>query len=457
MNKLPLPEDVIFILQKLEEYGYESYIVGGCVRDAILSKFPHDYDICTSALPEEIISCFDGFKTILTGMKYGTVTIVIDDENYEITTYRIDGNYSDGRRPDEVKYTKDIVEDLSRRDFTMNAIAYNPKSGFVDPFYGVNDIKNRIIRCVNNPYDRFSEDTLRILRAWRFSLQLGFDIDADTLYAAYYELYNLSNVSEERIFSELCKALQANFQEKLYHPGSLPFIVAIFPEWKKSIKFWQNNPWHIFDVSTHSLFAYTHLDYENADLITRLATLLHDIGKPESYQVDQDGLKHFLGHAEVGAEMVNGILKRLRADNATREAVVELVKYHDYDIRNTKKSVRKLMNKLGEKQTRRLIQLKMADNLAQNPEMAKYRIDQLKEIPSIIDEIIADNECFKLSDLTIKGKDIIDLGVPEGKWIGVILNQCLDSVIEGKVENDKESLLDLSRRLIGSIKEMNTT
>lgn len=324
--KIEIPSGANEIIHTLQDKGYEAFLVGGCVRDSILKRPIHDYDITTSATPDEMMEIFKDKRIIETGLQHGTITIVIDGEPYEVTTYRIDGNYSDSRRPDKVTFTKSLEEDLKRRDFTINAMAYNDEVGLVDPFNGMEDIEHYKIRCVGRAEDRFSEDALRILRAIRFASQLGFVVDSDVSLNIHKMYKNLENISIERINSEFCKiAASSDFcvQMVLYHEVFSLFI----PEIKNMFGFQQNNPYHIYDVWNHTVHA---IEYcESDDLVTRLSVFFHDIGKPHCYQDSEDGIRHFKGHGRVSADMTDKIMKRLRFDNDTREKVVELVYYHD--------------------------------------------------------------------------------------------------------------------------------
>lgn len=435
---IEVPAPVQFIIQELEKRGYEAYMVGGCVRDNILGRTPHDYDICTSATPDEIIKTFPYEHIIPTGLRHGTVTILINNIPYEVTTYRIDGEYSDSRRPNSVEFTDSLIEDLKRRDFTINAMAYNPRTGVIDPFDGIRDIKDRTIRCVGNPHDRFSEDALRILRLWRFCIQLRFHSEVSTSNAAYLLKDNLKNISYERIQMELIKALMGNKTEFVAQPDW--YLEIIFPEWK-SMKFKQNNPYHCFDVNFHSKVAYMNLN-DDADLITRISTLLHDIGKPHSYQDGDDGIRHFKGHGRVSANMTNDIMKRLRFDNDTRKKVVELVSYHDAFFEVGVKYVRRWLNKIGEMQFRRLIELRKADIKAQNPIYIEKRLEKIADIESILENVLIGCQCFTIRDLVIDGNDVMQvMRIEEGKKVGYWLKEILNRVIDGRLRNDKDELV----------------
>ena len=321
-----IPSDANEIIHTLQNHGHSAYVVGGCVRDSILGRIPHDWDICTSATPNEMLEIFKDKKVIETGLQHGTITVVVNGEPYEVTTYRIDGVYSDNRRPDSVTFTDKLVEDLRRRDFTINAMAYNDDEGLIDPFDGLKDIEWQKIRCVGSARDRFGEDALRILRAIRFASQLEFVMMPETLYEINQQYKNLENISIERINSEFCKiASSSDFcvQMVLFQDVFALFI----PELKDMFDFPQNNPYHDYDVYGHTIHAVEHC--ESGDLTVKLAVFFHDIGKPHSYQDGEDGIRHFKGHGRVSAEITDNIMKRLRFDNETRNNVVELVYYHD--------------------------------------------------------------------------------------------------------------------------------
>ena len=442
--KINIPEDANELIHTLQNNGHSAYIVGGCVRDSILGRTPHDYDICTSATPSEMLEIFKDKKIIETGLQHGTVTVVVNGEPYEITTYRIDGIYSDNRRPDTVTFTDKLVEDLRRRDFTINAMAYNDEEGLIDPFNGMEDIKYKKISCVGCAEDRFQEDALRILRAIRFAAQLEFAIMPGTDWEIHKQYKNLENISIERINSEFCKIASSDdfcVELLLYKDVFSLFI----PELKDMFDFPQNNPWHIWDVFGHTIHAVEYCDSD--DLTVRLAVFFHDFGKPHSYQDGEDGIRHFKGHGKVSADMTDSIMKRLRFDNETRNNVVELVYYHDATFEVGKKYVKRWLNKIGEKQFRRLLQVKKADNKAQNLELSSDRIKELSEIEALIDEVLQEDECFSLKDLAVNGKDLIGVGYKAGKELGNTLNKLLQLVIDGDCPNEKEKLLQEAESL----------
>lgn len=415
------------------------------MRDSILNRPVHDWDICTSATPSEMLEIFKDKKIIETGLQHGTVTVVVNGEPYEITTYRIDGIYSDNRRPDTVTFTDKLVEDLRRRDFTINAMAYNDEEGLIDPFNGMEDIKYKKISCVGRAEDRFGEDALRILRAIRFAAQLEFAIMPGTDWEIHKQYKNLENISIERINSEFCKIASSDdfcVELLLYKDVFSLFI----PELKDMFDFPQNNPWHIWNVFGHTIHAVEHCDSD--DLVVRLAVFFHDFGKPHSYQDGEDGIRHFKGHGKVSADMTDSIMKRLRFDNETRNNVVELVYYHDATFEVGKKYVKRWLNKIGEKQFRRLLQVKKADNKAQNLELSSDRIKELSEIEALIDKVLQEDECFSLKDLAVNGKDLIGVGYKAGKELGNTLNKLLQLVIDGDCPNEKEKLLQEAKKFM---------
>lgn len=454
--KIEIPSGANEIIHTLQNNGYEAFLVGGCVRDSILNRPIHDYDITTSATPDEMMEIFKDKRIIETGLQHGTITILIDGEGYECTTYRIDGNYSDSRRPDSVAFTRSLEEDLKRRDFTINAMAYNNEAGLIDPFNGMEDIKYHKIRCVGRAEDRFSEDALRILRAIRFASQLGFVVDSDASLNIHKMYKNLENISTERINSEFCKiALSSEFyiQIVLFREVFSLFI----PEIKDMFGFQQNNPYHIYDVWNHTVHAVQAYecdcepDLNSRDLITSLAVFFHDIGKPHCYQDGEDGIRHFKGHGRVSADMTNEIMKRLRFDNDTREKVVELVYYHDTTFEVGKKYIKRWLNKIGEEQFRRLLNVRRADIKAQADINQETRLQKIDNIGYILEEVLQDDECFSLKDLAVNGKDLITIGYKPGKEIGDVLNNLLDSVISGEYINEKEKLLEIAERRLQDI------
>lgn len=438
--KINIPCDVKYIMDKIQSCGYEAYIVGGCVRDSILGRIPHDWDITTNAKPNDIIELFD--TVIPTGIKHGTVTIMIKDKCYEVTTYRIDGKYTDKRRPDEIEFVDDIVTDLSRRDFTMNAIAYNPDKGYVDPFMGIQHILWKSIITVGKPEDRFKEDYLRMLRAIRFEYQLGFELEPNVYYAIMNNAHLLRQVSKERIQSEINKMLLCENAYVINRLCNSKILNEINGDFSKLLEVSQNNPYHNKDLLFHTIHTIENVDNK---LHLKLAALLHDIGKSDTKITDENGIDHFYGHAEQSINIATHILKDLRYDNKTIERVVLLIKYHDVQIKPTYKSVKKIMNKINNYELfKDLINLKWADIMAQNLKYLRERARILVSIECIAEDIMNNDQPFNLKDLDINGNDLINIGY-KGKEIGMELDRLLEIVISDSKLNNKDYLLSNSR------------
>lgn len=451
---IQIPEDVKYILEKLNNAGYEAYAVGGCVRDSILGRTPDDWDITTSAKPEETKALFP--KTIDTGIQHGTVTVMRNQVGYEVTTYRIDGEYEDSRHPKEVIFTADLLEDLKRRDFTINAMAYNhlaeneseddtettrdnSKSGLVDAFGGIEDIENKIIRCVGNPIHRFEEDALRMMRAVRFSAQLGYVIEEETKKAIKVLAGNLANISAERIQVELVKLLVSDHPDYLRTAYETGMTKVFFPEFDKMMETKQNNPHHIYSVGEHTLHS---LNYVRNDKVLRLSMLLHDVGKPESLQKDETGRDHFHGHPELGEEMARKILRRLRFDNDTISKVCKLVKFHDQKLSLRPTKLRKAIVKIGPELFPLLLEVKKADMLAQSDYQREEKETELEEIRKVYTKILEDKDCLSLKDLAVCGKDLIEQGMKPGKELGETLQKLFEYVLENPEKNKKEALME---------------
>ena len=437
---IKIQKDVKYILNRLIKNNFEAYIVGGCVRDIILNKEPKDYDITTSAKPEEVIKLFD--KVILTGIKHGTVTVVLNNENYEVTTFRIDGEYKDQRHPKEVKFVTSLREDLSRRDFTVNAMAYNDIDGFKDYFNGLNDLKNKIIKTVGNPEKRFLEDALRMLRAIRFSAQLNFEIEEETLNAIKKLKYNIIKISKDRIREEFNKIIIYNPRkiDLLRECGLLEFIIK---EMRKAYGFNQNNMYHVYDLYMHTIICMENID---AKLHLRLAMLLHDLGKLETKTTDENGISHFYGHVECSIEIAKKVLKGLKYDNVTIENVLILIKYHDYPL-NDKITVKRLLNKIGEELLYDLLKVKKADILGKNSLYKEAQLKNLLDVEKCLNNIIENKECFNIKQLKISGNELIKVGL-KGKEIGEMLNYLLDMVMEDKAINNTEELIKFAKEKI---------
>lgn len=440
-----IPSNANALIHLLQSCGHNAYVVGGCVRDSILGRNPHDWDICTSATPSEMLEIFKNKRVIETGLQHGTITVVVDGESYEITTFRIDGDYSDNRRPDNVTFTASLEADLSRRDFTINAMAYNDEEGLIDPFGGLEDIKHQQINCVGCAKDRFEEDALRILRAIRFAAQLEFSIMPETDWQIHQQYTNLKNISKERINSEFSKiAITNDFcVELLLYKDVFSFFI---PEMTDMIGFSQNNPYHDYDVFGHTVHAIENCD--SADLITRLAVLFHDIGKPHCYQDGEDGIRHFKGHGKVSCDIVDSIMFRLRFDNKTRHDVAELVYYHDATFEVGEKYIRRWLNKIGPEQFKRLLDVRKADIMGQKYKYDKERIKKVEVIGHLLKEVLQEDECFSMKSLAINGNDLINIGYKSGKELGNTLNILLQMVIDDEILNEKEELLKIAASMM---------
>lgn len=437
---IQLPEKVKYIINTIMEAGYEAYAVGGCIRDSILGRTPDDWDITTSATPYQVKELFR--RTIDTGIQHGTVTVMLDKEGFEVTTYRIDGEYEDSRHPKEVTFTADLIEDLKRRDFTINAMAYNDETGMVDVFDGMKDMDRKVIRCVGNPRERFTEDALRMMRAVRFSAQLGYRIEEETL-AAIRELSpNLAHISAERVQTELVKLVVSPHPENLRIAYEAGITKVILPEFDVCMETEQNNPHHCYNVGEHILRS---MQAIRQDKVLRLAMLFHDIGKPRTITVDDRGINHFHGHPDVSEEMARSILKRLKFDNHTIYMVTNLVKFHDYNVEPGEKYVRRAIMKIGEDIFPLLFDVKEADMEAQSAYRRKEKEEKLKAVYQVYEQVIANKQCVSLKTLAITGKDLIEeVGMQPGPKIGEMLAKLLDIVIEDPVQNSRENLLKLA-------------
>lgn len=428
------------ILTELENHGFEAYMVGGCVRDGIMGRECNDIDITTNALPEQMLAVFSGYKVIPTGIKHGTVTVLCGGESFEITTYRIDGEYTDHRRPDEVRFTADIADDLARRDFTVNAVAMDRRGNIVDPFGGRADMESGIIRCVGVPQERFSEDALRILRAVRFSAQLGFKIDETTSEAVQGMRTDLRNISSERVRDELDKLICGkNAVEVLL--GYSDVITAVIPEFQPSIGLDQRSPYHRYDVWEHTVRALATAPAENMKL--RRALLYHDIGKPACMKLDETGRGHFKQHDRVGAEMTSEIMKRLHYDNKTIAYTTALIANHSKKLRN-KTDVKKMMCKIGDELFFELMEMKKCDNSAKNEFVLKENVffDKLADIGR---EIAANDECRSIRGLAVNGSELAAIGL-KGAEIGEIQREMLELVMEEELPNDRAELLKFAEQ-----------
>ena len=442
--KFKIPSGARYILQTLNNAGYETYLVGGCVRDLLRGVEPHDWDICTSARPEETERCFSGHRMIETGLKHGTVTVLEDGEPYEITTYRTEGPYSDSRRPDYVKFVSSLEADLARRDFTMNAIALGLDGSLQDPFGGKADIETGLIRCVGEPAQRFQEDGLRVMRALRFGAVFGYGIEERTAQAIHENRHMLEHVAAERINVELCKLLVGKRAGDILR--QYPDVLCQFwPELGPLVTLEQNNPWHCWGGWEHTIHA---MEAAPPDLVLRLTMLLHDIGKPRCKSTDENGVDHFYGHPAVSAKLADQMLRELKFDNRTRERVVTLVEHHDVQIPCRGRSIRKWLGRLGPEAFFQLLEVKRADGMGQSYELVKDRLVQLEEIRAKSEEIIAQGQCFSLKDLAVNGRDVIAAGVAPGPEVGRVLEKLLEQVLNGEVQNEQDALLKLIGKTI---------
>lgn len=447
MNQPPLitlPEHARRVVSQLEDHGFEAYVVGGCVRDSLLGDEPKDWDVCTNATPEQVLRVFRRRPVIKTGLKHGTVTVLEQRRPVEVTTYRIDGDYVDNRHPESVSFVGNITEDLARRDFTINAMAYSPKRGLVDAFGGQEDLARGLIRCVGEPDARFQEDGLRILRALRFAGRYDFAIEAETAYAIRRNRLLLENISAERLFSELKGILCGRGASAMLR--GFPEVFAVFmPEIAPCIGFEQHNPYHLYDVWTHTALAVQAIAPEP---VLRLAMLMHDLGKPACFTQDARGVGHFHGHPQKSAEAAAAILGRLKSDNATRSAVVTLVEHHDDALPTTRAGMCRLIGKLGEQRVRQLFEVKKADNAAQSPYAQERNREPLLEARCLFEEVLEQHGAFRIGDLALNGRDLISIGLRPGPAIGRILAALLAEVQDGALANTQEALAARARALI---------
>ena len=440
--KIQLPPKVNQIMQTLQANGFEAYAVGGCVRDSILGRKPDDWDITTSATPQETKQLFQ--KTFDTGIEHGTITVLLGKDAYEVTTYRVDGKYEDSRHPSEVTFTRSLKEDLLRRDFTMNAMAYNDKEGLVDIFGGMDDLQNRCIRCVGNAEERFREDALRILRAVRFAAQLDFEVEEETKQGIRRLAPTLANISAERIQVELVKMLVSPNPGLLRMAYELGITQVILPEFDVMMQPTQETPHHCYSVGEHTLRA---VELVRAEKALRLTMLLHDVAKPKMKTVDDKGRAHFKKHDLEGTQMAKAILRRLKFDNDTINKVTKLVAYHDYRMEAEPRLVRRAMNRIGEDLFAEYLEVRMADTLAQSAYQREEKLQNLQDIRSCYEEIIENKQCVSLKELAVTGSDLIADGMMPGKEIGHVLQLLLEQVLEKPELNDKETLLRLRKEM----------
>ena len=432
--KIELPINVKKAIALLEEAGFECLIVGGCVRDALMGIEPHDYDLTTSATPDEMLSVFSGYRVIPTGIKHGTLTVLIGDEPLEITTFRTDGEYRDNRRPESVSFSRDIADDLSRRDFTVNAMAYSAKRGLIDLFGGVDDLSSKVIRAVGEPDRRFNEDGLRIMRALRFSSVLGFSIEKETADSIRRCSPLLKNIAVERLWIEFSKLIRGVDASRILRDYT-EVLGNIIPEILPMVGFDQKTRHHCYDVYEHTLRVLDNCDRN--DTVLRLAAFFHDIGKPETQTFDQNGA-HFYGHAERSAEITDAIFRRFHTDNATREQVVRLISEHCRQIEPTERSVRRFLTSHDKASFDRYVKLYRADRLACAPD--NRDTSGIDEIEAIANRLLEADTCLSLKKLAVNGDDLIALGY-RGREVGQLLNELLDGVINGRFENKRDVLL----------------
>ena len=432
---MKLPQNVLYCIRQLETAGYEVYVVGGCVRDTLLGLVPADYDLCTNAKPEEICRVFTGHQLLHHGQKHGTIGVVLENQVYEITTFRTEGGYEDARHPGWVHFVSSIEEDLARRDFTVNAMAYNPGKGYVDPFGGQQDLKNHVLRAVGDPPTRFREDALRILRGARFSARFQLIPDAATMEAMVQLAPLLDKIARERVFEELCKLLlRATAQNLLTFA---PLITQVIPELRISVGFQQHSPHHRYDVFTHTAHV---VEAVPADLILRWAALLHDVGKPACFTRDETGRGHFKGHASVGRDMADAILLALKAPTALRQQVTELIGLHMTKLEPDKKLLRRRLGRLGQARLEQLLLLQEADMGSKGTGHPK-EMAQFAELRRLVDEVLAEAACFTIRDLAINGRDLQQAGFPAGPEMGRCLQQLLQRVQDEQIPNEKAALL----------------
>lgn len=445
---MDMPKNVDIAINLLQSAGFEAYAVGGCVRDSLLGKTPNDWDITTSAKPEDMKSVFADFHCIDTGIKHGTVTVVIDGEPLEITTFRLDGEYEDNRHPKSVTFTSNLGADLGRRDFTVNAMAYSKMTGTVDLFGGQNDLKNGIIRCVGDPDRRFNEDALRILRALRFASALDFEIEEKTAQSLLKNRALLGNISEERIAKELLKLVCGKGAKRILTDFA-PVLFEILPELQPMYKNSHDNPHHCYDIYEHTLIAVESIDPEPT---LRFAMLLHDCGKPAVKKFDENGVAHFYGHQRISAEISAQILARLKVSNKFRDEILFLVSNHDrWELYENTEKMPRYLSKFGLDGVLKLLKVMRADVLAQSPEY-RYRLDQIADAEETAKNLAAQKPCLSLSELQINGRTLMDIGIPQGRKLGAVLAQLLDEVIDGVTKNTQEALTTRAREIYSEMK-----
>ena len=436
-REIHVPDDALAILNRLEERGHRAYVVGGCVRDSLLGLTPKDWDICTSATPEEMQDIFRDFHVVETGLKHGTITVVLHHVPYEVTTFRTDGCYTDHRHPDAVTFVREVEADLSRRDFTVNAMAYCPEKGVIDLFGGVEDIGRRLIRCVGDPGERFGEDALRILRALRFASVYGFAVEEETAGAARRMAEDLRLVAPERIRVELAKLICGQAAETVLR--TYPEIIGVvLPEILPGIGFDQRTPYHRYDVWEHTLRTLSAIPPVE---VLRWTMLLHDAGKPAAFTLDGSGTGHAYGHQRISAEMAEKAFDRLRMDRATSDRAVLLIQHHDILLSPEPKDMLRLLNRFGEETLRQLIEVQRADRMGKGTEDTRDTEARAAGLREALDRVLAEQRCFRLDQLAVNGRDLMAAGMKPGREMGALLQQLLEAVMAGEVPNDREALL----------------
>lgn len=437
MVKLTIKPEANHIIHRLQAHGYEAFAVGGCVRNALLGLCPHDWDICTNAKPDEMRAVFSDYVTHDFGLKHGTLVVMMGEEPYEVTTYRVDGVYADNRHPEQVSFTDNLTLDLSRRDFTVNAMAYNDEQGFVDPFSGREDLKNGILRCVGNPDKRFNEDSLRIMRGVRFAATYGFAVEQETAAAIHRNAALLHRIAAERIRVELTGAVCGEHVVPVFAEFR-DVLATVIPELREAFDFEQKNKHHCYDVWEHILHAVAAI---GRDPLLRVTMLLHDIGKPRACTTDKYGSRHFKGHQQISADMASVILKRMTFPNAFTADCLHLIIAHDIRFDGTQRQVKRVLQKLGEANMRRLFAVQRADIGAQSDYRRAEKLAAVAMAERQFEELVRSRACVALRDLAVNGSDLMAIGYQEGRAVGTALNRLLDAVIDGQLPNEREKLL----------------
>ena len=435
--RVVFPDYVRQAIDLLEQAGFEAWAVGGCVRDSLMGRTPHDWDLTTSATPPEMRQVFSGLPTLDTGIQHGTLTVLLDGQPLEITTYRIDGSYADGRHPDGVTFTPDLREDLARRDFIINAMACHPQRGLVDAFGGQEDLRRGLIRCVGEPDRRFLEDALRILRALRFGAVLDFQLEPEAAASLLKLRQGLCQVAAERIWSELSRLLCGPRAGEMLRQFA-PVFQVFLPELVRMVGFEQHTPYHLWDVWEHTVRA---VEAVEPELVLRLTMLLHDIGKPACFYLDPAGQGHFKGHPALSREMASAILHRLRVEQQLSRQVLTLIQYHDVNLPHTNAGILRWLGRLGESLFFQLLAVKTADNLAQNRDYSD-RVPQLEDLARRARQLLAEGRCFRREQLAINGRDLLALGCRPGRPVGEALDWLLEQVVSGSCPNEREALLE---------------